>query len=59
MDCTCILFFRPSCPHGVVAVGNNIHEARAVVEALEDWAKILTITKIFGGPRHVLNSSAS
>jgi L-fuculose-phosphate aldolase len=45
--------------HGVVAVGNNIHEARAVVEALEEWAKILTITKIFGGPRHVLNSSAS
>jgi L-fuculose-phosphate aldolase len=45
--------------HGVVAVGNNIHEARAVVEALEEWAKILTITKIFGGPRHVLDSSAS
>ena len=45
--------------HGVVAVGNNIHEARAVVEALEEWAKILTITKIFGGPRYVLNNSAS
>ncbi len=44
--------------HGVVAVGNNIHEARAVIEALEEWAKILTITKIFGGPRDVLNSSA-
>jgi ribulose-5-phosphate 4-epimerase/fuculose-1-phosphate aldolase len=44
--------------HGVVAVGNNIHEARAVVEALEEWAKILTITKIFGGPRDVLDSSA-
>jgi len=45
--------------HGVVAVGNNIHEARAVVEALEEWAKILTITKIFGGPRDVLDSSTS
>ena len=45
--------------HGVVAVGNNIHEARAVVEALEEWSKILTISKIFGGPRHVLNSSVS
>jgi L-ribulose-5-phosphate 4-epimerase len=44
--------------HGVVAIGNNIHEARAVVEALEEWAKILTITKIFGGPRDVLDSSA-
>ena len=45
--------------HGVVAVGNNIHEARAVVEALEEWSKILTITRIFGVPRHVLNSSSS
>ena len=45
--------------HGVVAIGNNIQEARAVVEALEEWAKILTISKIFGGPRHVLNSSVS
>ena len=25
--------------HGVVTVGNNIHQARAVVEALEEWAK--------------------
>jgi len=45
--------------HGVVAVGNNIHEACAVVEAFEEWAKILTISKIFGGPRYVLNSSTS
>jgi L-fuculose-phosphate aldolase len=28
--------------HGVVAVGSNIDQARAVVEALEEWAKILT-----------------
>jgi ribulose-5-phosphate 4-epimerase/fuculose-1-phosphate aldolase len=45
--------------HGVVAVRNNIHEARAVIEALEEWAKILTIIKTFGGPRFILNSSAS
>jgi L-fuculose-phosphate aldolase len=43
--------------HGVVAVGNNIHQARAVVEALEEWAKILTISKIFGGPKYVLDDS--
>ena len=40
--------------HGVVAVGNNIHQARAIVEALEEWAKILTISKIYGGPKYVL-----
>ncbi len=40
--------------HGVVAVGNSIHHARAIVEALEEWAKILTISKIFGGPKSVL-----
>ncbi|MDW0283089.1 MAG: class II aldolase/adducin family protein, partial [Nitrososphaeraceae archaeon] len=38
--------------HGVVTVGNNIHQARAVVEALEEWAKILTISKIFDGPKY-------
>ena len=40
--------------HGVVTVGRNIHQARAVVEALEEWAKILTISKIFGGPKYKL-----
>ena len=40
--------------HGVVTVGNNIHQARAVVEALEEWAKILTISKIFDGPKYKL-----
>lgn len=40
--------------HGVVTVGNDIHQARAVVEALEEWAKILTISKIFGGPKYRL-----
>jgi len=41
--------------HGVVAIGSNIHQARAVVEVLEEWAKILTISKIFGGPKYVLD----
>jgi L-fuculose-phosphate aldolase len=41
--------------HGVVTVGSNIHQSRAVVEALEEWAKIFTISKIFGGPKCVLD----
>jgi ribulose-5-phosphate 4-epimerase/fuculose-1-phosphate aldolase len=40
--------------HGVVSIGNNIYQARAVVESLEEWAKIYTISKIFGGPKYVL-----
>jgi ribulose-5-phosphate 4-epimerase/fuculose-1-phosphate aldolase len=40
--------------HGVVTVGSNIHQARAVVEALEEWAKILTISKNFWWSKHVL-----
>lgn len=40
--------------HGVVSIGNNIYQARAVIEVLEEWAKIYTISKIFGGPKHVL-----
>jgi ribulose-5-phosphate 4-epimerase/fuculose-1-phosphate aldolase len=40
--------------HGVVTVGTGIHQARAVVEALEEWAKILTISKLFGGPKYML-----
>jgi L-fuculose-phosphate aldolase len=41
--------------HGVVTVGNDIHKARAVVESLEEWAKVWTITKLFGGPKHVFD----
>src|SRR6185437_122480 len=33
--------------HGVVSVGEDIHTARTVIEALEEWAKILTISKIY------------
>lgn len=37
--------------HGVVAVGKSIHHARAVAESLEEWAKVLTVAKVFGGPK--------
>lgn len=40
--------------HGVVAAGDNIHEARAIVESLEEWSKILAISEIFGGPKYSL-----
>ncbi len=36
--------------HGVVAGGSDIEHARAIVESLEEWAKILTVTRVFGGP---------
>ncbi|HEX2015027.1 MAG TPA: class II aldolase/adducin family protein, partial [Nitrososphaera sp.] len=42
--------------HGVVTVGKDIHHARAVVESLEGWSKILTISKIFGGARSLLRN---
>ena len=40
--------------HGVVSIGNNIYQARAVIESLEEWTKIYTISKIFGGPKYLL-----
>jgi L-fuculose-phosphate aldolase len=40
--------------HGVVAIGKDIDGARAVVEALEEWSKILTISEVFGGPKYSL-----
>ena len=40
--------------HGIVAVGGDIDEARAVVESLEEWSKILTVAKIFGGAKYHL-----
>jgi L-fuculose-phosphate aldolase len=33
--------------HGVVAIGKNLDEARSVVESLEEWAKVLTVCKLF------------
>jgi L-fuculose-phosphate aldolase len=41
--------------HGVIAGGMNIHHARAIVESLEEWAKILTVARIFGGVRDYLD----
>jgi L-fuculose-phosphate aldolase len=41
--------------HGVVTIGKDIHQARAVVEALEEWAKIVTISEIFGGAKDYLH----
>jgi ribulose-5-phosphate 4-epimerase/fuculose-1-phosphate aldolase len=35
--------------HGVVAAGQDIHHARAVVEALEEWAKVLAVARMLGG----------
>jgi L-fuculose-phosphate aldolase len=35
--------------HGVVAGGRDIHNARAVIESLEEWSKILTVAQVFGG----------
>jgi L-fuculose-phosphate aldolase len=37
--------------HRVIAGGMDIHHARAIVESLEEWAKILTVARIFGGVR--------
>jgi L-fuculose-phosphate aldolase len=41
--------------HGVVTIGKDIHQARAVVEALEEWTKIITISEIFGGAKDYLS----
>ena len=35
--------------HGVVAGDSDIENARALVESLEEWAKILTVAQLFGG----------
>lgn len=40
--------------HGVVTAGKSLHHARSIVESLEEWAKILTVARVFGGPKHVL-----
>lgn len=42
--------------HGVVAVGKDLHHARAIIESLEEWAKILTIARVFAGPRDYLEA---
>jgi L-fuculose-phosphate aldolase len=40
--------------HGVVAAGKDIYQARAIVESLEEWAKVLVFSKAFGGPQNFL-----
>lgn len=40
--------------HGVVGAGTDLHHARAIIESLEEWAKILTIARVFGGVRDYL-----
>jgi L-fuculose-phosphate aldolase len=40
--------------HGVVAAGTSIHHTRAVVESLEEWSKILAVTRLFGGAKYFL-----
>jgi L-fuculose-phosphate aldolase len=41
--------------HGVVTIGKDIHQARAIVEALEEWAKIVTVSEIFGGAKDYIS----
>lgn len=41
--------------HGVIAVGANIHHARAIIESLEEWSKILVLGRVFGGVRDHLD----
>ena len=40
--------------HGVITAGANIHQARAVAESLEEWSKILALSRLFGGVRDFL-----
>jgi len=41
--------------HGVIAAGASIHHARAIVESLEEWSKILTLSRVLGGARDILD----
>lgn len=43
--------------HGVIGLGACVHEARAFVEIMEEWARFLTVSKIFGGPKHLVTTS--
>lgn len=40
--------------HGVIAGAENIHIARAIIEALEEWSKVLVLSNVLGGPKHLL-----
>ncbi len=41
--------------HGVVGGGQDIYAARAIIEALEEWSKVIVLSNILGGPKHVLS----
>jgi L-fuculose-phosphate aldolase len=41
--------------HGVVAASYDIRSARAIIESLEEWSKILTLTRVFGGAKEFLS----
>jgi ribulose-5-phosphate 4-epimerase/fuculose-1-phosphate aldolase len=43
--------------HGVIGMGACVHEARAFVEIMEEWARFLTVAKIFGGTKHLVKPS--
>ncbi|MGI0025143.1 MAG: class II aldolase/adducin family protein, partial [Nitrososphaera sp.] len=40
--------------HGVIAGGEDMHHARAIAESLEEWAKILFVSRTFGGVKDIL-----
>lgn len=41
--------------HGVITAAASIHQARAIVESLEEWSKILTLSRVLGGARDFLD----
>lgn len=40
--------------HGVIGMGGCVHEARAFVEIMEEWARFVTVSRIFGGPKFLV-----
>lgn len=41
--------------HGIISIGETLEQARIKIESLEEWSKILAISRLFGGPRHFLH----
>lgn len=42
--------------HGVVAAAASLPGARAIIESLEEWSKILIPSRVLGGPKALLES---
>jgi L-fuculose-phosphate aldolase len=40
--------------HGIFSIGETLEDARINIESLEEWSKILAISKLFGGPKYFL-----